>query len=87
MQGNNTTFPTDQKLYKKIIEGCHDIAQQEGIEQRQSEEKTSKELLRQTYNGKHPKRWKKARAARKKLRTLARQVIKELERKFLFIPL
>jgi len=87
VQGNNTTFPTDQKLYKKIIEGCHDIAQQEGIEQRQSEEKTSKELLRQTYNGKHPKRWKKARAAKKKLRTLARQVIKELERKFLFIPL
>ena len=81
VQGNNTTFPTDQKLYKKVIEGCHDIAQQEGVEQRQSYEKTSKELLRQTHNGKHPRRWKKARAARKKLRTLARRVIRELERK------
>ena len=38
-------------------------------------------MLRQTYNGKHPKRWKKARAARKKLRTLARRVVRELERK------
>ena len=81
VQGNNTTFPTDQKLYRKVIEGCHDIAQQEGVEQRQSYEKTSKALLRQTHNGKHPRRRKQAQRAKKKLRTLARRVVRELERK------
>lgn len=26
VQGNNTTFPTDAKLYKKVIDGCNRIA-------------------------------------------------------------
>ena len=82
VQGNNTTFPTDAKLRKKTIDLCNKIAQEENIEQRQTYVRTSKELVRQTYNGKHPKRAKKAKKANKKLQTITLRLIRELERKF-----
>jgi IS5 family transposase len=78
---NNTTFPTDAKLAKKIIDKCNNIAQQEGIEQRQSYSRTSKQLLRDTHNSGHPKRRKKARKSVRKLKTIAGRQIRELERK------
>lgn len=80
VQGNNTTFPTDARLYKKVIDGCNKIARTEEIAQRQTYTKTSKELLRATYNSEHPKRHKKAVAAKRKLRTIARRQVRELER-------
>ena len=78
---NNTTFPTDAKLAKKIIDKCNGIAQKEGIDQRQTYTKTSKQLLRDTHNSKHPKRRKKANKSGKKLKTIAGRLIRELERK------
>jgi IS5 family transposase len=78
---NNTTFPTDAKLAKKIIDKCNNIALQEGIEQRQSYTRTSKQLLRDTHNSGHPKRRKKARKSVRKLKTIAGRQIRELERK------
>ena len=81
VQENNTTFPTDAKLAKKIIDRCNEIAKQENINQRQSYIRTSKELLRDTYNPMHPKRRKKAKKADRKLKTIAGRLIRELERK------
>jgi len=81
VQENNVTFPTDAKLCKKVIDGCNRIAERECIEQRQKFRKESKQLVRDTYNGKHPKRSKKARKAKKRLKTIARHQIRELERK------
>ena len=81
VQGNNTEFPTDAGLYKKVIERCNRIAREAGVEQRQTYTRKSKELLRQTYNGRNPRRFKAARSARKKLRTLAGRQVRELERK------
>lgn len=81
VQENNITYPTDAKLYKKVIEGCNGIANKEGIKQRQSYKRTTKQLMRHTYNAKHPKRRKKAHQARRKLRTLAGRQLRELERK------
>jgi IS5 family transposase len=81
VQENNTTFPTDAKLYKKVIDGCNRIAQKEGIEQRQSYTRVSKQLVRATYNGKHPKRKKQAIKAKRHLNTLAGRQVRELERK------
>lgn len=52
VQENNTTFPTDAKLSKKIIDRCNKIAKREGIQQRQTYTKVSKQLVRDTYNGK-----------------------------------
>lgn len=80
VQGNNTTFPTDARLYKKVIDGCNKIARTEEIAQRQTYTKTGKELLRATYNSEHPKRHKKAVAAKRKLRTIAGRQVRELER-------
>ncbi|MCQ2116769.1 MAG: transposase [Bacteroidales bacterium] len=80
VQGNNTTFPTDARLYKKVIDGCNKIAHTESIPQRQTYTKTSKELLRTTYNSDHPKRHKRAVAAMRKLHTIAGRQVRELER-------
>ena len=81
VQENNTTFPTDAKLCKKVIDKCNKIAEKEGVEQRQRYTRESKQLLRDTYNGKHPKRVKKARKAMKRLKTIANIQMRELERK------
>ena len=81
VQEKNITFPTDAKLAKKVIEKCVIIAEKEGVEQRQSYARVSKQLLRDAYFGHHPKRKKKANMARKKLRTIGKRVVRELERK------
>ena len=80
VQENNTTFPTDAKLAKKVIDGGNRIARKEGITQRQTYVRVSKDLVRATHNGHHPRRCKQARKARKKLRTLAGRMLRELER-------
>lgn len=82
VQENNTTFPTDAKLCKKVIDYCNKIAENEDIKQRQRYTKISKQLVRNTYNGKHPKRAKTARKSGRHLKTIALRLIRELERNF-----
>ena len=82
VQENNTTFPTDAKLCKKVIDYCNKIAENEGIKQRQRYTKVSKQLVRNTYHGKHPKRAKLARKSQRQLKTIAMRLIRELERNF-----
>lgn len=84
---NNTTFPTDAKLAKKIIDKCNEIACKEGVEQRQTYTKTSKQLLRNTHNSTHPKRRKIAKKSGQKLKTIAGRLIRELERKLTTVQL
>jgi IS5 family transposase len=81
VQENFTTFPTEAKLCKKVIEKCNKIADKEGIQQRQKFVKESKQLVRATYNGKHPKRAKAARKAKKRLKTIANHQLRELAKK------
>ena len=80
-QEKNITYPTDAKLHKKIIDRCVKKAKKEQITLRRSYTRTSKQLLRDTYNGIHPKRRKKANAAKRKLKTIAGRLVRELERK------
>lgn len=80
-QEKNITYPTDSKLAKKIIDRCVKKANKSKITLRRSYKRTSKQLLRDTYNGTHPKRRKKARAAKRKLKTIAGRLVRELERK------
>lgn len=77
---NNTTFPTDSKLAKKIIDKCNAIAQKEQLPQRQTYVRTAKQLLRDTHNSMHPKRRKKAKKAMGKLKTIAGRLVREIER-------
>ena len=81
VQEKNITFPTDAKLAKKVIDNCAKIAEREGVKQRQTYKRVSKQHLRDAYFGHHPKRKKKAVMARKKLRTIGQRVVRELERK------
>lgn len=82
VQENNTSFPTDAKLSKKVIDYCNKIAKKEGIKQRQRYTKVSKQMVRETYNGQHPKRAKRARKSQRHLKTIAMRLIRELERNF-----
>jgi len=81
VQENNTTYPTDVKLCKKVIDGCNRIAKETRIKLRRSYQRESKQLLRDSYNGKHPKRMKQAKKARKRLKTIANVQIRDLKRK------
>lgn len=81
VQEKNITYPTDAKLHKKIADKCVGIAKKEGITLRRSYVRTTKQLVRETYNGNHPKRRKKANAAKRKLKTIAGRLVRELERK------
>ena len=82
VQENNTSFPTDAKLCKKVIDYCNKIAGNEGIKQRQRYTKVSKQMVRNTYNGKHPKRAKAARKSQRQLKTITMRLIRELQRNF-----
>ena len=81
VQENNTTFPTDAKLCKKVIDKCNELAKRESITQRQRFTQVSKQLVRETYNGNHPKRSKQAKKAKKRLKTIANKLLRELDRK------
>tara|TARA_R110002033_G_scaffold160593_1_gene196995 strand:+ start:33647 stop:34687 length:1041 start_codon:yes stop_codon:yes gene_type:complete len=78
-QEKNITYPTDAKLHKKIIDKCVKQAKRSNIKLRRSYKRTSKQLVRDTYNGTHPKRRKKANAAKRKLKTIAGRLARELE--------
>jgi IS5 family transposase len=81
VQENNTTFPTDAKTCKKVIDKCNKIAEEEKIKQRQRFTRESKKLLRDTYNSKHPSRSKQAKKSKKRLKTIANKMLRELDRK------
>jgi len=81
VQEKNITFPTDTKLQKKIIEKCRKIALTEGIKLRQSYARTLKQLMIDQRFREHPRRKKKARAAAKKIHTIAGRIVRDLERK------
>ena len=70
-----------RKSAKKVIDGCNRIADAEGIKLRRSYRCESKQLLRDSYNGKHPKRARKAKKARKRLKTIANAQIRDIKRK------
>jgi IS5 family transposase len=79
-QEKNITYPTDAKLLVKVIKACNKIASQEDIKQRQSYKRTVKKLMLKQRFAHHPKRKKQARAALRKLRTIAGRLTRELER-------
>ena len=81
VQEKNISYPTDAKLQKKIIDKCVKKAKEEEISLRRTYTRTTKQLVRDAYNGTHPKRRKKANAAKRKLKTIAGRLVRELDRK------
>lgn len=81
VQEKNITFPTDSKLHRKIIEKCREIAEAEEIQLRRSYKRTVKKLIMAQRFANHPKNKRKARKARKELKTIAGRLLRELYRK------
>ncbi len=82
VQEKNITYPTDAKLHKRIIEKVNKIAKQEGITLRQTYTRTLKQLMIDQRFHNHPKRRKKARAALRKIKTIAGRQVRDIERQF-----
>ena len=81
VQEKNITYPTDNKLHRKIIKKCVAIADKEGIELRQSYTRTLKKLLMDSRFSNHPKNKGRARKAARKVKTIAGRLVRELDRK------
>lgn len=81
VQEKNITYPTDNKLHRKIIKKCVGLALKEGIELRQSYRRTVKKLLMEQRFRNHPKNKGRARKADRKVKTIAGRLVRELERK------
>jgi IS5 family transposase len=64
-----------------VIDKCNVIAKKFDIQMRRSYRRESKQVLRDTYNGQHPKRAKQAKKSRKRLKTIANALLRDLERK------
>ncbi len=82
VQEKNITYPTDAKLHKRIIEKVNTIAKQEGITLRQSYTRTLKQLMIDQRFHSHPKRRKKAKAALRRIKTIAGRQVRDIERQF-----
>jgi len=81
VQEKNITYPTDNKLQRKIIKKCQKIAKEESIELRQSYKRTLKQLLLEQRFSRHPKNRKRAAKANRKVKTIAGRLVREIERK------
>ena len=81
VQEKNISYPTDDKLYKKIINKCVSIAQNEGIVLLQTYRKELKKLSIQQRFKKRKNGFKIARKANKRVKTIAGRVVRDLERK------
>lgn len=81
VQEKNITYPTDDKLYKKIIKKCWAIADKEAIDLRQSYTRVVKQLSNlQRFKGtRHGAR--AARKANKKIQIIAGRLVREIARK------
>ena len=81
VQEKNITYPTDDKLYKKIIKRCWKIADEEAIDLRQSYSRVIKRL---SYAHRFKKRKNGARGARKankKIQIIAGRLLRDIARK------
>lgn len=78
----NVTYPTDGKLAIKIINRLHKIAKREGIPLRRTYIKEIKGHRITLRFFRHPKKKKKAASAMKRLHTIAKILIRDLDRHF-----
>ena len=80
VQEKNITFPTDAKLTKKVIARVKKLNMRLGLSVRQSYKFVLKGLARDQRFRNHPKNRKKALKADSKMKTIARRLVRELER-------
>ncbi len=82
VQENNITYPTDGKLAIKIINHLHKIAKEEKLQLRRTYMKEIKGHRISLRFFRHPRKIKKARSAMKRLKTIAKTLIRDMDRQF-----
>lgn len=82
VQENNITYPTDGKLAIKIINHLIKIAKKENIQLRRTYMKEIKGHRISLRFFRHPRKRKKARSAMKRLKTIAKTILRDLDRNF-----
>lgn len=82
VQESNLTYPTDGKLAIKIINHLHKIAKLEKIKLRRSYLKEIKGHRINLRFFRHPKKITKAKGSMKRLRTIAKTLLRDIDRKF-----
>lgn len=80
VQEKNVTYPTDSKLYRKIVGKVLKIVKDLNLPLRQSYRFVLKGIYRDQRFRNHPKNRKKALKADKRLRTIAGRLVRELKR-------
>ena len=81
VQEKNITFPTDAKLYRKIIERVLKMSAREHIRLRRSYTREVKALKLKVRFMNHPKRKKEGLKAVRRLRTIAKAMVNDISRK------
>jgi len=81
VQESNLTFPTDGKLALKIIIHLMRVAKKENIKLRRSFVKELKKLRIQLRFYRHPRKLKTALGAMKRIRAIAKIIMRDIERK------
>ena len=80
VQEKNITYPTDNKLHRKIIKKCIKIADENDIDLRQRYTHVLKKLALEQRFRNHPKNKGRARKADRKVKTITGRLVRELER-------
>jgi IS5 family transposase len=80
-QEKNVTWPTDTKLYRKIIGRCWKVADGHGVKLRRRYGREVRNCQMAQRWRKDPRKRKAAHKGQRKLRTIAGRLIRELERK------
>ena len=81
VQEKNITYPTDSKLALKMIRVLHKIGDEERIKRRRSYIKELKELRLTLRHFRHVKKRKNAKKALRRVKTIARVLLREAKRK------
>ena len=80
-QEKNITYPTDTKLYRKIIGRCWKMAERNAVKLRRRYGKEVRRCLMAQRWRKDPRKRKEARKGQRKLRIIAGRLVRELQRK------
>ena len=81
VQEKNITFPTDAKLYRKIVARVLKVSKREGIDLRRTYTREMKALKLKVRFMNHPTRMKEGRKSVKRMRTIARAMVNDMARK------
>lgn len=81
VQEKNITFPTDAKLYRKIIDRILNVSERENIVLRRTDTREVKSLKLKVRFMNHPTRKKEGKKAVKRLRTIAKAMVNDIARK------